>query len=163
MSHTYYVNIVLKNLELGEPLQRFFIKTFCSLHLQGTRTIIDSLDCGIEVTPVITSYAGVVDCIRTTIDEEGFSGLYKGFGALILQYGLQILLIRMVKIVLEKSPFGQTDPVSANPDKKSTVAPPVTTTLTQSQSEPGSMSTPYDITVKRPSSRQYQRYNTHFY
>lgn len=48
----------------------------------------------------------MLDCLRTTIDEEGFSGLYKGFGALILQYGLQILIIRTMKIVLEKSPFG---------------------------------------------------------
>jgi len=105
------------------------------LHLQGTRTIIDSLDCGIEVTPVITGYEGVLHCFRTIIEEEGFSGLYKGFGmpglfnftsnipvlcsktnlcvlliiiagALILQYGVQILLIRLVKIVLEKNPFG---------------------------------------------------------
>ncbi|CAG7835682.1 unnamed protein product, partial [Allacma fusca] len=58
------------------------------LHLQGTRTIIDSLDTGLEVTPIITSYNGVLDCVRTTVEEEGFSGLYKGFGALILQYGL---------------------------------------------------------------------------
>ena len=41
------------------------------LHLQGTRTIIDSLDSGIEVTPIITSYGGVIDCIRTTVEEEG--------------------------------------------------------------------------------------------
>ncbi|CAL8127411.1 unnamed protein product [Orchesella dallaii] len=76
------------------------------LHLQGTRTIIDSLDTGFEVTPILTSYGGVLDCLRTTIDEEGFSGLYKGFGALILQYGVQMLLIRAVKVVLENTPLG---------------------------------------------------------
>ena len=74
--------------------------------MQGTRTIIDSLDSGLEVKAIRTSYTGVVDCVRTTIEEEGFSGLYKGFGALILQYGLQILLIRTLKIVLERTPFG---------------------------------------------------------
>lgn len=45
------------------------------LHLQGTRTIIDSLDCGIEVTPIITSYGGVLDCVRTIVDEEGINKL----------------------------------------------------------------------------------------
>jgi len=76
------------------------------LHLQGTRTIIDSLENGVEVTPILTSYAGVMDCVRTTVEEEGMSGLYKGFGALILQYGVQILIIRTMKIVLENNPFG---------------------------------------------------------
>jgi solute carrier family 25 protein 46 len=81
------------------------------LHLQGTRTIIDSLDCGIEVTPIITSYGGLIDCIRTTVEEEGVSGLYKGFGALIMQYGLQILIIRTVKIILEQTTFGQNNDI----------------------------------------------------
>jgi len=48
----------------------------------------------------------VMDCIRTTVEEEGMSGLYKGFGALILQYGVQILIIRTMKVVLENNPFG---------------------------------------------------------
>jgi len=65
-----------------------------------------------EVTPILISYSGTLDCIRTTIEEEGTGGLYKGFGALVLQYGLQILLIRTVKLVLEKNPFGQS-PVSS--------------------------------------------------
>lgn len=86
----------------------FICRYFCSrrLHLQGTRTIIDSLDTGFEVTPILTSYGGVLDCLRTTVDEEGFSGLYKGFGALVLQYGLQMLLIRTVKVILENTPLG---------------------------------------------------------
>ena len=107
-----------------------------------------------EVTPIITSYAGVVDCISTTIDEEGFSGLYKGFGALILQYGLQILLIRTIKIILERTPFASSDSAV---DKKTSATPgPNTGTMTQSHSEPGSISTPYEGVIKRPASRQYQ-------
>ena len=34
------------------------------LHLQGTRSIIDNLDSGIEVTPILTRYEGVADCFR---------------------------------------------------------------------------------------------------
>lgn len=48
------------------------------LQLQGTRTIIDNLDSGYSVVPILTNYEGAVDCYRTTIAAEGVSGLYKG-------------------------------------------------------------------------------------
>lgn len=48
------------------------------LQLQGTRTIIDNLDTGFSVVPILTSYEGAVDCYRTTIATEGVTGLYKG-------------------------------------------------------------------------------------
>merc|ERR1712018_622798 len=64
------------------------------LHLQGTRTIIDNLDTGKEVVPIITRYEGFVDCFYSIITEEGFSGLFKGFGALMLQYAIQIAILR---------------------------------------------------------------------
>jgi hypothetical protein len=116
------------------------------LHLQGTRTIIDSLDSGFEVTPILTSYGGVLDCFRTTIDEEGFSGLYKGFGALVLQYGIQMLLIRTVKVILENTPLGGAGSNSGSQEKYSpyviggssgSVTPP---SVHQSRSEPSNMS-----------------------
>lgn len=48
------------------------------IQLQGTRTIIDNLDSGYSVVPILTSYEGAVDCYRTTVAVEGISGLYKG-------------------------------------------------------------------------------------
>ncbi|KAJ9598718.1 hypothetical protein L9F63_010604 [Diploptera punctata] len=70
------------------------------LHLQGTRTIIDNLDSGYEVIPILTSYEGAVDCYDTTLQQEGVSGLYKGFGALILQFAAHVVVIKLTKFVL---------------------------------------------------------------
>lgn len=52
------------------------------IQLQGTRTIIDNLDTGYSVVPILTSYEGAADCCRSTIAAEGISGLYKGSVAL---------------------------------------------------------------------------------
>ena len=45
--------------------------------MQGTRTIIDSLDVGYEVKPILTRYEGFFDCLNTTLQDEGFLGLFK--------------------------------------------------------------------------------------
>lgn len=65
------------------------------LHLQGTRTIIDNLETGREVVPIITRYEGFADCFSSIISDEGFSGLFKGFGSLMMQYALHFMLLRM--------------------------------------------------------------------
>lgn len=70
------------------------------LHLQGTRTIIDNLDTGRSVTPLLTGYNGATDCYHTIISTEGPLGLYKGFGALILQFGVYDFVIRATKWIL---------------------------------------------------------------
>lgn len=70
------------------------------LHLQGTRTIIDNLDTGRSVTPLLTGYSGAADCYRTIISTEGPLGLYKGFGALMLQFGVYVFVIRATKWIL---------------------------------------------------------------
>jgi solute carrier family 25 protein 46 len=70
------------------------------LHLQGTRTIIDNLDSGYEVIPILTSYEGAVDCYMTTLQQEGRAGLYKGFGALVLQFVAHVAVIKLTKFVL---------------------------------------------------------------
>ncbi|XP_066994045.2 mitochondrial outer membrane protein SLC25A46 isoform X2 [Anabrus simplex] len=70
------------------------------LHLQGTRTIIDNLDSGAEVIPILTSYEGASDCFSTIVQEEGFLGLYKGFGSLLIQCAAHIAVIRLTKFVL---------------------------------------------------------------
>jgi solute carrier family 25 protein 46 len=68
--------------------------------LQGTRTIIDNLDSGYEVIPILTSYEGARDCYVTTVQQEGVAGLYKGFGALILQFVAHVAVIKLTKIAL---------------------------------------------------------------
>uniref|UniRef100_A0A069DT22 Putative solute carrier family 25 member 46 n=1 Tax=Panstrongylus megistus TaxID=65343 RepID=A0A069DT22_9HEMI len=70
------------------------------LHLQGTRTIIDNLDNGFAVTPILTSYEGTVDCYDTTISQEGPGGLFKGFGALILQFTAHYAVLKLTRFVL---------------------------------------------------------------
>lgn len=70
------------------------------LHLQGTRTIIDNLDTGRSVTALLTDYNGAVECYRNIISTEGPLGLYKGFGALILQFAVHIFLLKSTKWIL---------------------------------------------------------------
>jgi len=76
------------------PLETVFLR----LHLQGTRTIIDDTDKGYGVVPLCTSYDGVTDCFNTIQRQEGFSGFYKGFGALCLQYFVQFIILKGAKI-----------------------------------------------------------------
>ncbi|XP_015606647.1 solute carrier family 25 member 46 [Cephus cinctus] len=78
------------------PLETVILR----LHLQGTRTIIDNLDDGRSVTPLLTGYSGAVDCYRTIIATEGPLGLYKGFGALILQFAAHVLVLRTTKWII---------------------------------------------------------------
>ncbi|KRT86134.1 mitochondrial carrier protein [Oryctes borbonicus] len=75
------------------------------LHLQGTRTIVDNLDTGRSVLPILTNYRGPVDCYDSCLKNEGVFGLYKGFGALILQYAAHIAVIRITKFVLTEITF----------------------------------------------------------
>lgn len=70
------------------------------IQLQGTRTIIDNLDSGYSVVPILTSYEGAVDCYKTTIATEGVTGLYKGFGAMILQFVAHVAVIKITKWIV---------------------------------------------------------------
>lgn len=72
------------------------------LYLQGTRTIIDNLDTGVSVMPILTGYVGPVDCFATTVAQEGQLGLFKGFGALLLQTVVVGMLYKVVKVSLLK-------------------------------------------------------------
>ncbi|CAH0399411.1 unnamed protein product [Chilo suppressalis] len=72
------------------------------LHIQGTRTIIDNLDTGTSVTPILTGYEGFVDCYHTTIAKEGVAGLYKGFGALVLQLAAHLAIIKLTTLVVSE-------------------------------------------------------------
>lgn len=70
------------------------------LHLQGTRTIIDNLDTGRSVTPLLTGYSGAIDCYRSIITSEGALGLYKGFGALVMQFAVHVVVLKATKWIL---------------------------------------------------------------
>ncbi|XP_003703273.1 mitochondrial outer membrane protein SLC25A46 [Megachile rotundata] len=70
------------------------------LHLQGTRTIIDNLDTGRSVTPLLTGYSGARDCYSTIISTEGPLGLYKGFGAFLLEFTVNIVIVRVIKWIV---------------------------------------------------------------
>ena len=72
------------------------------LLLQGTRTIIDNTDSGLGVVPITTQYQGPVDCFFSILSEEGLGGFYKGFGALLLQYGLHMVILRLTRLLFER-------------------------------------------------------------
>ncbi|XP_071450769.1 mitochondrial outer membrane protein SLC25A46-like [Hetaerina americana] len=92
------------------------------IHLQGTRTITDNLDSGMEVLPILTNYRGASDCYETAISSEGSLGLFKGFGALVLQYSVHIAFLRLAKFVLTEV-SGLLYPSSAASKQRSSVAP----------------------------------------
>ncbi|CAH0687721.1 unnamed protein product [Spodoptera exigua] len=72
------------------------------LHIQGTRTIVDNLDTGTSVIPILTGYEGFMDCYNSTIAKEGVSGLYKGFGALVLQLAAHLAIIKLTTLVVSE-------------------------------------------------------------
>ncbi|XP_006825935.1 mitochondrial outer membrane protein SLC25A46-like [Saccoglossus kowalevskii] len=69
------------------------------LHIQGTRTIIDNMDFGTEVVPLDTRYEGLHDCFHNIKATEGRLGFYKGLGALIIQYTLHFIILKVTKAV----------------------------------------------------------------
>ncbi|XP_072050515.1 mitochondrial outer membrane protein SLC25A46-like isoform X2 [Amphiura filiformis] len=69
------------------------------LHIQGTRTIIDNIDYGYSVVPISTRYEGFSDCFRSVVKDEGMLGLYKGFGALILQYAIHAAILKLTHVI----------------------------------------------------------------
>ncbi|XP_053406101.1 mitochondrial outer membrane protein SLC25A46-like [Mercenaria mercenaria] len=72
------------------------------LYIQGTRVLIDNMDTGCEVSGISTQYTGVLDCFRSIIIEEGFLGLYRGFGAFILQFSIYAAGLKIVQYLFEK-------------------------------------------------------------
>lgn len=79
------------------PFQNVLYRIF----LQGTRTLIDNVDGRTAVTPLITNYDSASDCYKSIVSLEGTSGLFKGFGALILQYTVQASIIHLATCVVD--------------------------------------------------------------
>lgn len=90
----------LVSIVMSETLFYPFETILHRMQLQGTRTIIDNLDSGYSVVPILTSYEGVIDCYKTTISSEGISGLYKGFGAMIFQFVAHVAVIKITKWII---------------------------------------------------------------
>ncbi|VDP87070.1 unnamed protein product [Echinostoma caproni] len=68
------------------PLETLVIR----LCVQGTRTLVDNMDTGDVVVPIVSSYDGFTDALRGALDSPlGVLGLYRGFGALAGQYAIQ--------------------------------------------------------------------------
>ncbi|CAH8674334.1 unnamed protein product [Schistosoma rodhaini] len=72
------------------------------LCVQGTRTLVDNMDTGDVVVPIVSSYDGFFDALRSSLGlPVGIQGLFKGFGALIAQYALQALFIFGIRCLYE--------------------------------------------------------------
>ncbi|XP_014217418.1 solute carrier family 25 member 46-like [Copidosoma floridanum] len=94
------IQSVLISMFTAEVIFYPFETVIQRLHLQGTRTIIDNLDTGRSVTALLTDYSGAADCYRNIISTEGPLGLYKGFGALIMQFAVHVLVLKSTKWIL---------------------------------------------------------------
>ncbi|KAL3289703.1 hypothetical protein HHI36_023103 [Cryptolaemus montrouzieri] len=99
------------------------------LHLQGTRTIIDNLDNGQSVLAVLTNYTGAVDCYEQCVQTEGVFGLYKGFGALIVQYALHIALVKVTKFIFMEIGAMVSKPKPSPPSVTHDNSPPAVANL----------------------------------
>lgn len=50
----------------------------------------------------MTGYEGFIDCYNSTIAKEGVAGLYKGFGALLLQLAAHLAIIKLTTVVVSE-------------------------------------------------------------
>lgn len=76
------------------------------LYIQGTRTIIDNVDETTVLLPVLTNFDGFSDCYQSILKLEGNIGLYKGLGAIILQYSAHYLIFRVLQYLLREFQTG---------------------------------------------------------
>jgi solute carrier family 25 protein 46 len=72
------------------------------LYIQGTRILIDNFDNDFKVIPSISNYDGVHDCYEAIQLTEGNSGFYKGVGFLVLQVGLEMTALQLLRPVLRR-------------------------------------------------------------
>ncbi|PAA76453.1 hypothetical protein BOX15_Mlig004684g3 [Macrostomum lignano] len=72
------------------------------LCVQGTRTLIDNMDTGLGVASLSTTHTGLLDAFVTTVRLESPVSLYRGFGALLLQFGAHLCLLRAAKMSYER-------------------------------------------------------------
>lgn len=100
-----YLTLVSSSLlgSLTADVVSFPLETlFHRLCLQGTRTLIDSVDSPGAITPVISDHDGLIDCYKSLVLDESTSGLFKGFGALVLQYLLHFAFLKLSRTVIHQ-------------------------------------------------------------
>lgn len=51
--------------------------------------------------PLISNYESAADCFHSIQRYEGAAGLYKGFGALVLQYATQAAIIHLTNACID--------------------------------------------------------------
>jgi solute carrier family 25 protein 46 len=93
-----------------------------SLYIQGTRTIIDNVDETTVVLPVLTNFDGFSDCYQSILKFEGNFGLYKGLGAIVLQYSIHYLSFRVIYYLLKE--FQTSYKVVSPPRPRRPLRPP---------------------------------------
>lgn len=71
------------------------------LYVQRTRTLVDNLNSGLMIKPVLSNYQGFFDCKKAILQNETNLGFYKGIGSLFLQFSLQFLIIKITKSVIK--------------------------------------------------------------
>ncbi|KAF8568772.1 hypothetical protein P879_01796 [Paragonimus westermani] len=97
------------------PLETLVIR----LCVQGTRTLVDNMDTGDVVVPIVSSYDGLADAVRFVANSPvGMLGLYRGFGALIAEYALQAMFLYGVRYLYQRLLYlwPSTLPSEAIPD-----------------------------------------------
>lgn len=83
------------------------------------------MDTGRSVIAILTNYRGATDCYESCVQNEGVLGLYKGFGALILQYAAHVALIRITRYLLTEITL-----LLHKPPKKDSNSPPAISNMT---------------------------------
>ncbi|VDD78662.1 unnamed protein product [Mesocestoides corti] len=105
-TYTRYCSDLTANLwaSLASDLLLYPLETIVvRLCVQGTRTLVDNLDTADSVLPIISSFDGPFDVLRSAATSpSGFVGLYRGFGALILQYAVQAAFLAGIKYAYEQ-------------------------------------------------------------
>lgn len=56
-----------------------------------------------------------MDAVRSIVAEEGVAGLYKGFGALLLQYGVHVAILKLAKWLFERMAADAATPAAVTP------------------------------------------------
>jgi len=118
---------------LADALLYPFETVLHRLHLQGSRTIIDDLDCGTAVVPVMTRYEGFFDCLETIRSEEGVWGFYRGFGGMIVQYAVRLAVLHALSLVAKELANLIMDPVPSPPPIPMVGPPRVRPSIQQQQ------------------------------